>query len=743
MRHSTPETGKSSTTSTRIFKDEIRGEIAGNVYGAMGNRFQLDGKAYNHLFSALNAVDRLRAIAATPPFGGKDASLQRQRDAARAAFAGVLENLSWPRYQARLEGDRVDLAGPSSLRAYAGIPQYALVTVTNGTALVARVRVSADGLSLPAADLELAPGARRHLLAALERENTGRSSFKLAVAGAAEPVSREVAVETLATGVLAGSLVEADRSKTSARVRVTDINGGYRPPESHRYGLILKMHGPQHNQIAHRWFYADGEFRVRAPAGRIKVAIRKGLEYRNLELDVDIPAGGVVRKSIVLERWINMPARGWRAADVHLHYFDPPTVRFEMAAEDVAIVNVLVMNDRGAITARQYFTGALDPISDDRHLVYYNEEFRNGALGHLVLMKLKQVVEPISTGRLGTAQPQFFRVAHYNLLDQNPSRIGSPESPDRLLVEAMRETHRQGGLVNWAHLRGELEFPLDAALGELDTVDILTDTKMPDTLISWYHLLNCGFRLPATAGTDRADPHIPIGHQRTYTRLEGSLNYDGWIETIRRGASFVTNAPMVELTVDGVGPGSELEATTQRALKVRAEANSQIPFERLEIILNGRVVRSVPASSEGRSARLVFDLPVKGPAWIAARAMGSFHPEIMYYGHPEWAHPVVGHTNPVWVRSGGERLAVRESAEFLLDWVRKLEAWARDEAYFGDDTRRQEALTTIRRGIDFLPQSCPPVTQSDDLGVRKLACALSCGSLLPRGFETPLVQFSP
>src|SRR5262249_28276008 len=161
----------------------------------------------------------------------------------------------------------------------------------------------------------------------------------------------------------------------------------------------------------------------------------------------------------------------------------------------------------------------------------------NGALGHLVLLKLKQVVEPISTGRLGTPQPQFFRVAHYNLLDESPSRIGTPESPDRLLVETMRETHRQGGLVNWAHLRGELEFPLDAALGEVDTVDILTDTKIPETFTLWYSLLNCGFRIPATAGTDRADPHIPVGHQRVYTRAEGPLNYDGWIETIRRGAS--------------------------------------------------------------------------------------------------------------------------------------------------------------------------------------------------------------
>jgi hypothetical protein len=265
----------------------------------------------------------------------------------------------------------------------------------------------------------------------------------------------------------------------------------------------------------------------------------------------------------------------------------------------------------------------------------------------------------------------------------------------------MRETHRQGGMVNWAHLRDELEFALDAALGELDTVDILTDTKIPETLIFWYHLLNCGFRLPATAGTDRADPHIPVGHQRVYTSLEGPLNYDGWIETIRRGASFVTNGPMVELTVDGAGPGSEIEASTPRALWVRAEANSQLPFERLEIIVNGRVVRSALASSSGRRARLVFELPLKGPAWVAARALGSHHREIMYYGHPEWAHPVVGHTNPVWVHSGGERLVVRESAEFLLDRVLKLEAWASEEAYFGDEARRQEALATIRRGIDF------------------------------------------
>ena len=69
------------------------------------------------------------------------------------------------------------------------------------------------------------------------------------------------------------------------------------------------------------------------------------------------------RRTFELPRWIDMPARGWHAADAHVHYFDPPSVRWEMEAEDLAVANVLVMNESGMVTAREHFTGALDPIS--------------------------------------------------------------------------------------------------------------------------------------------------------------------------------------------------------------------------------------------------------------------------------------------------------------------------------------------------------------------------------------------
>jgi hypothetical protein len=145
------------------------------------------------------------------------------------------------------------------------------------------------------------------------------------------------------------------------------------------------------------------------------------------------------------------------------------------------------------------------------------------------------------------------------------------------------------------------------------------------------------------------------------------------------------------------------DVPAQRALRIQAQAESQLPFEHLEIVVNGSVVRSVPSASSGRQAKLEFDLPVKGPAWIAARALGARHPEIIFYPRIDWSHPVVAHTSPVWIR-GGRQLAVGESAEFMLKRVLKLEVWARDEAYFGDEERRRDALATIQRGIDCYRQ---------------------------------------
>src|SRR5687767_6507889 len=92
-----------------IFKDEMSDRSGANLYQAMGNRLQLDGLAYNYVFRALNALDRLRATEKAPDFAGKDQSLARQLSTAQQEFAALRKNLAWPRFQFELHDDRIEL----------------------------------------------------------------------------------------------------------------------------------------------------------------------------------------------------------------------------------------------------------------------------------------------------------------------------------------------------------------------------------------------------------------------------------------------------------------------------------------------------------------------------------------------------------------------------------------------------------------------------------------------------------
>ena len=146
---------------------------------------------------------------------------------------------------------------------------------------------------------------------------------------------------------------------------------------------------------------------------------------------------------------------------------------------------------------------------------------------------------------------------------------------------------------------------LFVALGKLDALEVLCNMdpfrpppRMPQIVPSrhensglrlWYRFLNCGYRLPTVAGTDRSGNYVSIGGNRVYARVDGAFTYEHWIRALREGRSFITNSPMLRLTVDGAGPGAELRRTPGGAapLTVRAEVASQMPVDELEILVNG------------------------------------------------------------------------------------------------------------------------------------------------------------
>lgn len=680
-----------------IFSHEIRTEAVGNVYRGVGNRFQLDGKLYTAVLKALNAYDILQETTRLPQ-ANRERLLPRSHREAGEAFAALEESLDWPRIRVEVGAEGFEFDGPPQLGLYRKIPRPILLTFHNATPEPRTLSLRSSGLKLEVDTLEVAPAATRHLLAQIDSPEAGEGAASLAVKSAGKSATWRFPFRVAESGLLEGRLAEWESgAPTIGRIRAIDAGGRYRAPLEADYGLILR---PRRDPA--RWSYASGTFRLRAPAGKIRISIRRGLEYLPIDEELELEAGQTLRRTFALKRWANMEREGWHSGDTHIHMLDPPSALFEMQAENLRVGHILVLEHMGKTYSAEHFRGELDPISDPRHLVYYNQEYRNQTLGHVSLLSLKKLVEPISTGGLAVPETTVYRYSYLR-----PSRKGFPRHgqagwPDALVLDAMRETHRQGGLVNWAHLRpAQLEIPIDMVFGEIDTADILTHTRLPQALELWYHLLNCGFRLPATAGTDRIGPEEPVGHQRVYVKLDGPLTYPGWMEGLRQGRSFVTNGPMVSLSVDGRGPGETLTISKPKVLRIQARGRSLRPFERLEIVVNGKVAASVPARDQGRRAELSLETPADRSLWIAARCMG---------GSPEetsiWTHPLFAHANPVHVDYPGRELAEAESGCYLLDFLKPLEKWAREEAFFENREQKDQALATIRQGMDFYRRLC-------------------------------------
>ena len=406
------------------------------------------------------------------------------------------------------------------------------------------------------------------------------------------------------------------------------------------------------------YFQTSGEFEVELPAGAATIEAMKGFEYRPRSTTIDVPAGGVRSATIALERMADLPARGWYSGDTHIH--DLHQGRFglthekffeQLRAEDLHVTNALIHMDGTRIMGRwDDLTGKPSPLSTPEYILQYGEEFR-GSLGHISILGIDKFILPFTSGVRNTPYAQ-------------------PELDSRYIDGA----RAQGGIAGFGHpyfarvtkpeQAASTLIPVDVALGKGDFYDIgaIWSDEVGSSEL-YYRLLNCGFRIAATAGTDNfsdvwRDP--PPGSDRTYVHVRGPLSLESWLAGIKAQHTFGSTGPLLFLDVAGREPGDEiaLGAGAPPALRVRAEATSIAPMARLDIIVNGKVARTVTASDSGR---ISFDGNVAIPegGWIAARVIG---PSSRYIGDSY----AFAQTSPVYVVRGGRRFTSAEDARFFV-----------------------------------------------------------------------------
>jgi hypothetical protein len=237
------------------------------------------------------------------------------------------------------------------------------------------------------------------------------------------------------------------------------------------------------------------------------------------------------------------------------------------------------------------------------------------------------------------------------------------------------------------------ELVADAALGLVDSVDLLGPSDVEGTAVLYHHLLSCGLRLAATAGTDVWLSHSrgplfsnPPGWGRVYADLRGApLSVAAFADAIRAGRTLATNGPWLELLVDGRGPGDRVEAAAGRRLPVTVRCRG-LGVERLE--LTGPDGALAAAAGGGAAAAIDTTVAVDDSAWLCAVARGPAHPSVL--------GPVVfAHTSPVWVEVGGRPVRRPASARWLLDWLDRFEALLGEHGRFADPTQRADVAAVV------------------------------------------------
>ena len=239
--------------------------------------------------------------------------------------------------------------------------------------------------------------------------------------------------------------------------------------------------------------------------------------------------------------------------------------------------------------------------------------------------------------------------------------------------------------------------PVDAALGKVDYYEALgfVDDPMATARV-WYQLLNCGFRLPAGAGTDAmanfASLRGPVGMNRVYVRSGGPLEHRRWLAALAAGRSFATNGPLLELTVDGRELGQEIALPEGgREVAVRVRLRSNVPVDHLEIVRNGEVVHAVPLAGDRTTASAVVRVPVEHSGWILLRARSdrAIYPVLDLFPYAT--------TSPIYLTLAGRPARSRGDAEYFLAWIDRLRGAVEAHRDWNTEDERREVLETLAR----------------------------------------------
>jgi Tol biopolymer transport system component len=492
-----------------------------------------------------------------------------------------------------------------------------------------------------------------------------------------------------AMGQISLKVVDQSGKPLAARVFVTSTDGlAYAPEDGWMYAD--DSFDRSERPFEAHYFDTAGNSEITVPAGEAEVDLMRGFENHFERCKINVKAGETAELTV---RMIPLFAADdassrWISGDVHVHmnyagiYRNTPKHLIgQAAAEDLAMVENLIVNKEQRIPDMPYFSPKLDAASTSEHLLFHGQEFHTSYWGHLGLLNLtRNFLLPGYAAYPNTAAASLF--------------------PTNANVADM--AHEQGALVGYVHPFDSFpdpakdqsltnELPVDVALGKVDYIEVLGFSDHKSTAEVWYKLLNCGFHLPTAAGTDfmgnYASLRGPIGLNRVYANVpSGPLNIEPWLAAIKAGHTFATNGPLLRFSLGGEPIGGEVRLSKKGAVHFSAELFSIVPVDHLQIVCNGKVAQELKLDADRTSAHVDGLVPIEASGWCVLRAFSdkAEYPILDLYPYAT--------TSPIYVNVVGAPLHSPTDAAYFVTWVDRLIAGVRSNTSWNTQAEKQSVL---------------------------------------------------
>ena len=480
-------------------------------------------------------------------------------------------------------------------------------------------------------------------------------------------------------------------------VRITDEKSGVKSlPRLLNRGLGLRKNHP-----ASQWHCHEGMDEIKGITGNLKVEAFAGPEYEMAKGTVRILGRQQrVGMKLKLKRIAHPRENGWRSGNTHLHLMKLTRAQADSYLKTVprsdGLELVFVSNLRRAKAEEEYITNEHRP-ADLKKLQSvgvqfgWGEEHRHNygpggqGYGHVMLLNIRRLIQPVSIG--------------------SGIMLEGTDAPS--LQRGIRTARGQGATVVWCHNSFGLEDIPNWFSGTVDAQNIFDGGSHDSYEKTFYRYLNVGLRVPFSTGTD----WFMYDFSRVYVKMEGELTPQRWLDALRKGRSYITNGPLLELRSGKNDIGEVIVIDKPRELVFRGHARGRNDFRKLQLIHNGKVVKETATHKVGghHEAAISWTLKADEPGWVAMRVDSGFATlpanapvALKGKGVNEFGQGLFGHTSPIYIDYAGKRVFQPEIARALATEMEAAINEILKRSKFAGNAEKMQVLRVYTQGIEAL-----------------------------------------